>query len=288
MINRFTLVAITAAFALTGCAKITAATSATGSAVKSAADSVLIPKLNTPDFSSGPTVVTVKHVATLADDGEPLYVTIDGTDAGILAMGQTVSLHVAAGKHKVGGYARSLIGRVTLSPVEVTTSTHADQHVQYAVTNTSPAFTVRPSTKVYVAPVIAPAPAPVVTAPAVTVPAVTTPVTGTTSPAATSTPTTSTSATTTTPTTTTTTTTPSTATTSSSAATTTSSSTTTATPSTGSSTTSSKTTTPASTSTSAVTTTPTTTTPTTTTPTSGTSTTTTTPSTDTVPTAPSL
>lgn len=255
MIKRFTIVAFTAAFALTGCAKITAATSAAGSAAKSAADSVLIPAPpNTPDFSSGPTLVTVKHVATLADDGEPLYVTIDGTDAGILAMGQTVSLHVEAGKHKVGGYARSLIGRVTLSPVEVTTSTHADQHVQYAVTNTSPAFTVKPATpRVVVAPVAAPVVAP---APAAT----TTPATTTTTPA------------TTTPATTTGTTTPSTAT----------SSTTTTTPATSTNSTtgsasSTTTTTPATT---------TTTSSTTTTP--STSTTTTTPSTDTVPTAPSL
>lgn len=269
MIKRFTIVAFTAAFALTGCAKITAATSAAGSAAKSAADSVLIPAPpNTPDFSSGPTLVTVKHVATLADDGEPLYVTIDGTDAGILAMGQTVSLHVEAGKHKVGGYARSLIGRVTLSPVEVTTSTHADQHVQYAVTNTSPAFTVKPATpRVVVAPVVAPVAAPVVApAPAAT----TAPATTTTTPA------------TTTPATTTGATTPSTATSSSSTTTTTPATSTNSTTGSASSTT---TTTPATT----TTTTPSTSTSTSsTTTTPSTSTTTTTPSTDTVPTAPSL
>jgi hypothetical protein len=68
MINRFTLIAVTTAFALTGCAKITAATSA----ATSAAASALTPaKPQATDFSTGPTVVTVTHLRELADDGAP-------------------------------------------------------------------------------------------------------------------------------------------------------------------------------------------------------------------------
>ena len=254
MINRYTLVAFTAALALTGCAKITAATSAAGSAAHAA----LVPSQpDAPDFSSGPTAITVTHIRTLADDGAPIYVTVDGTDAGILAAGQTVVLHLPAAKHKIGGYARSLIGRVTIAPVEVTSTTNTVQHVNYSVTNAAPAFKKRPATPVVTvsndpepAPAAKPAtPAatttPATTAPATATPAATTPATTTTTPAATSTvpsaPTTittpatssATSTTTTTPSTTssTTTTTPSTTTTTP-ATTTTTPSTTTTTPAT--------------------------------------------------------
>lgn len=198
MINRYTLVAFTAALALTGCAKITAATSAAGSAAHAA----LVPSQpDAPDFSSGPTAITVTHIRTLADDGAPIYVTVDGTDAGILAAGQTVVLHLPAAKHKIGGYARSLIGRVTIAPVEVTSTTNTVQHVNYSVTNAAPAFKKRPATPVVTvsndpepAPAAKPAtpaaPAtttPATTAPATATPAATTPATTTTIPAATST-----------------------------------------------------------------------------------------------------
>ncbi|WP_193311903.1 hypothetical protein [Rouxiella sp. S1S-2] len=208
MINRFTLIAITAALTLTGCAKITAATSA----AKTAASAALTPaKVNIADFSSGPTVVTVTHVPALADDGAPVYVTVDGTDAGILAIGQTVELHVSAGKHQIGGYARSMVGRVTIPGVEVTTAPTIEQHVNYSVTDTTPKFSVRPSTKVMFNTPAAPAAATVPTTPtaptATTVPSVPTSIvtpTATTTPAAatgtsTTTPSTSTSPTTTTP-----------------------------------------------------------------------------------------
>ncbi|WP_346079599.1 hypothetical protein [Gibbsiella dentisursi] len=210
MINRFTLIAITAALTLTGCAKITAATSA----AKSSVSAVLTPaEAKIVDFSTGPTLVSVTHVATPADDGEPIYVTVDGIDAGILAIGQTVELHVSEGKHKIGGYARSLVGRVTIPAVEVTTEPHTKQHVNYAITRKTPKFTVGPSTKVIVsAPVAATAPATTpstATAPAATTtpsttaaPAVTTTPETTSTPAATTPTTTSTPATTSTPTTT--------------------------------------------------------------------------------------
>lgn len=183
MINRFTLIAITAALTLTGCAKITAATSA----AKSSVSAVLTPaEAKIVDFSTGPTLVSVTHVATPADDGEPIYVTVDGIDAGILAIGQTVELHVSEGKHKIGGYARSLVGRVTIPAVEVTTEPHTKQHVNYAITRKTPKFTVGPSTKVIVS-----APVAAATAPAATPAATTTPET-TATPAATTTPSTTT------------------------------------------------------------------------------------------------
>ncbi|MCC3748906.1 hypothetical protein LLQ46_18805 [Rouxiella badensis] len=171
MINRFTLIAVTTAFALTGCAKITAATSA----ATSAAASALTPaKPQATDFSTGPTVVTVTHLRELADDGAPIYVTVDGVDAGILALGQTVELHVNAGKHKIGGYARSMVGRVTIPAVEVTTTTKYEQHINYSVTDTTPSFKVRPATKVIFdtpAPTPTPAPAPAATPAAPATPA---------------------------------------------------------------------------------------------------------------------
>lgn len=200
MINRFTLIAITAALTLTGCAKITAATSA----AKSSVSAVLTPaEAKIVDFSTGPTLISVTHVATPADDGEPIYVTVDGIDAGILAIGQTVELHVSEGKHKIGGYARSLVGRVTIPAVEVTTEPHTKQHVNYAITRKTPKFTVGPSTKVIVsAPVAATAPA---TAPsAATTPAATTTPSTTAAPAVTTTPETTSTPAATTPTTTTT------------------------------------------------------------------------------------
>lgn len=121
MIPRFTLAAVAAVVALTGCAKHTAAVQA-------------------PDFTSGPTRVTVTHIPTKTDDGTKVYVTVDGSDAGTLATGQSIEVHLPAGKHQVGGYARSLIGRITIPPVEVTTSADSEKYIGYTVAKLKPAF----------------------------------------------------------------------------------------------------------------------------------------------------
>ncbi|WP_246580119.1 hypothetical protein [Candidatus Sodalis endolongispinus] len=125
MINRFTLVAFAATFALTGC-------------VKHAADKPAT------DFSTGATVVNVSHLEALSADGSSIYVTVDGNDAGELAKGESIMLHVPAGKHQVGGYARSLVGHVTVPPVQITTTTNNMKHVAYTVKATKPAFTELP------------------------------------------------------------------------------------------------------------------------------------------------
>jgi hypothetical protein len=121
MSPRFTLAAIAALIALTGCAKNTTAK-------------------QEPDFTSGPTRVTVTHIPTKTDDGTKVFVTVDGSDAGVLATGQSIEVHLPAGKHQVGGYARSLIGRVTIPPVEVTTSPDSEKYVGYTVAKLKPAF----------------------------------------------------------------------------------------------------------------------------------------------------
>lgn len=121
MIHRFTLAAVAAAFALTGCAKHAPAEPA-------------------PDFTSGPTRVTVTHVPAKTDDGTKVFVTVDGSDAGALAIGESMEVHLPAGKHEVGGYARSLIGRVTIPSVEVTTSPDDEKYVGYSVASSKPAF----------------------------------------------------------------------------------------------------------------------------------------------------
>ena len=92
--------------------------------------------------------MTVTHVPTKTDDGTRLYVTIDGKDAGALGIGESMELQLPEGKHKVGGYARSLVGRVTISPVEVATSRDVISHVTYSVANLKPTFLVRASTPV--------------------------------------------------------------------------------------------------------------------------------------------
>ncbi|MBP2171370.1 hypothetical protein J2125_004562 [Erwinia toletana] len=122
MINRFTLAAIAAAFALSGCAKHS---------------------VNEPsnDFATGATLLNVTHVPARTSDGATVYVTVDGNDAGALPYGESMQLHVPAGKHKVGGYARSIIGRVTIAPVEITTSGNTAKHVAYTVTKSKPNFT---------------------------------------------------------------------------------------------------------------------------------------------------
>ena len=121
MINRFALAAAAAVFVLAGCAK-------------NANDKPVA------DFSTGATLVTVTHVPARTADGSTIYVTVDGNDAGALAMGESVALRVPAGSHQIGGYARSLIGRVTIPPVQVTTTPDSEKHVTYTVMNSKPTF----------------------------------------------------------------------------------------------------------------------------------------------------
>ncbi|GDX04754.1 hypothetical protein [Buttiauxella sp. A111] len=129
MSYRFTLAAVAAALALTGCAKSKNADQA-------------------PAFDFGSSRVTVTHIPTKTDDGTQIYVTVDDKDAGALGTGENIEVQLPEGKHKVGGYARSLIGRVTISPVEVTTSRDVISHVTYSVAKGKPTFIVRASTPV--------------------------------------------------------------------------------------------------------------------------------------------
>ncbi|HEY3588731.1 MAG TPA: hypothetical protein VGL07_01410 [Buttiauxella sp.] len=129
MSYRFTLAAVAAVLALTGCAKSNTADQA-------------------PAFDFGSSRVTVTHIPTKTDDGTRINVTIDNQDAGTLGTGESIELQLPEGKHKVGGYARTLIGRVTISPVEVSTSRDVISHVTYSVANSKPAFLVRASTPV--------------------------------------------------------------------------------------------------------------------------------------------
>ncbi len=126
---RFTLATVTAVLALTGCANSKTAGQA-------------------PAFDFGSTRVTVTHIPTKTDDGTKLYVTVDGKDAGALDVGQSLEVRLPEGSHKVGGYARSLIGRVTIPSVDVTTSNNAISHVTYSVADLKPKFLVRAQTPI--------------------------------------------------------------------------------------------------------------------------------------------
>ncbi|GBU13711.1 hypothetical protein AwEntero_23120 [Enterobacterales bacterium] len=121
MTYRFTLAIIAAAITLTGCTKHHIGEPA-------------------PDFTSGDTLVTVTHIPAKTDDGTTVFVTVDGNDAGTLKTGQSIALRVPAGAHKVGGYARTLIGRVTIAPVEITTTDTTTRYVAYSITKTKPTF----------------------------------------------------------------------------------------------------------------------------------------------------
>lgn len=121
MTHRFTLAIIAAAITLTGCAK-----HPTGEPAAA--------------FVNGDTLVTVTHVPAKTDDGTTVFVTVDGNDAAALKTGQSVALRVPAGTHQVGGYARTLIGRVTIAPVKITTSDTEAKHVAYSITKTKPTF----------------------------------------------------------------------------------------------------------------------------------------------------
>lgn len=129
MSYRFTLAAVAAVLALTGCAKSQTADPA-------------------PAFDFGSSRVTVTHIPTKTDDGTKIYVTVDDKDAGTLGSGESIEVQLPEGKHKVGGYARTLIGRVTIAPVEVSTSRDVVSHVTYSVANLKPSFIVRAPTPV--------------------------------------------------------------------------------------------------------------------------------------------
>lgn len=120
---RFTFAALTVAALLTGCAKQTPS--------------------DTPDeFAAGPTQIDVSHIKTRADDGSSVFLTVDGKDAGKLPNGESMLLHVPAGKHQIGGYVPTLfgMGRVTIAPVEVTTSPQDIKKVAYTVTRNKATF----------------------------------------------------------------------------------------------------------------------------------------------------
>nr|WP_024968057.1 hypothetical protein [Pantoea sp. IMH] len=126
MIFRFALAAVTAAMLLTGCA----------------------PKQATqvsPDFFNGPTRVNISHLVTQADDGSAVMLTVDGNEAGALARGESTELRLPPGEHKLGGYVPTLfgIGRVTIQPIEITTSPTEVTHVAYSVTRDKPVFEKR-------------------------------------------------------------------------------------------------------------------------------------------------
>ncbi|MHB9808147.1 hypothetical protein [Pantoea ananatis] len=94
------------------------------------------------DFTTGQTQIDVSHVITRADDGSHIHLTVDGKDAGELPNGESKILHVPAGKHEVGGYVRTLfgLGRVTIDPLEVTTSPEDVKKVAYTVTRNKATF----------------------------------------------------------------------------------------------------------------------------------------------------
>lgn len=117
---RFTLTAL-AAFSLLGCAK---------------------PVTGEPaaDFSSGPTLVTIEHAWTRTDDGATVYVTVDGKDAAALEVGESVALRLPEGTYQIGGYAKTLIGKVSVEPLKLTTTTGSKKAVEYAVTKSKPGF----------------------------------------------------------------------------------------------------------------------------------------------------
>lgn len=94
-------------------------------------------------FSMGATLLKVAHLPSPTADGSSLFITIDGKDAGLLPVGEAMLFQVPAGEHQVGGYARSLIGSVTIRPLTVTTSPDAPRFVAYRVTRNAPLFIQR-------------------------------------------------------------------------------------------------------------------------------------------------
>lgn len=95
------------------------------------------------DFSTGATLLKVAHLPSPTADGSSLYITVDGQDAGLLPVGEAILLQVPAGEHQVGGYARSLIGSVTIPALKVTTSADSPRFVAYRVARYEPLFVER-------------------------------------------------------------------------------------------------------------------------------------------------
>ena len=175
MICRFTLAAVMATLTLAGCAT---QPKSEPSAPKESADTRFFKgpaQISANDFSEGPTEVKVSHVISRTDDGSPIYVTVDGNDAGAIIRGQSLELHLPAGEHQIGGYVPTLLGfgRVTVQSVKITTRPDQVKQVAYSVTRSKPAFTEKaalPVTKEKAAP----APEVAKTATAVSAPGTTT------------------------------------------------------------------------------------------------------------------
>ncbi len=147
MICRFTLAAAVAAITLTGCAgqqKSTSGDASTpvASATSAAANFFKPAQIAAGDFSKGPTQITISHVITRTDDGSPVYITVDGNDAGALIRGQSLDLHLPAGEHQIGGYVPTLLGfgRVTIQSVKITTSPEKVKQIAYSVNKNKPGF----------------------------------------------------------------------------------------------------------------------------------------------------
>ena len=94
-------------------------------------------------FSMGATLLKVAHLPSPIADGSGLFITVDGKEAGQLPVGEAILLQVPAGEHEVGGYARSLIGRVTIPSLNVTTVPDQPRFVAYRVVRNAPLFSVR-------------------------------------------------------------------------------------------------------------------------------------------------
>ncbi|MBV4366793.1 hypothetical protein ACMGGR_09760 [Erwinia sp. BNK-24-b] len=145
MICRFTLAVAMAAITLTGCAAHKKDEPASTSSITASAANLFKgpAEISAEDFSTGPTQVNVSHEISRTDDGSPVYVTVDGKDAGALIRGQSLQLHLPAGEHQVGGYVPTLLGfgRVTIPAVKVTTAPDKVKQVAYSTAKNKPAFT---------------------------------------------------------------------------------------------------------------------------------------------------
>lgn len=88
--------------------------------------------------------IAISHSLAHSDDGSTVIVTLDGKDAGTLKKGVITSLEVKPGKHKIGGYVRTLfgMGRVTIPAVDVTATSGALTKVDYTVVKDKPGFKV--------------------------------------------------------------------------------------------------------------------------------------------------
>ncbi|WP_174822359.1 hypothetical protein [Pantoea sp. CCBC3-3-1] len=176
MICRFTLAAVMATLTLAGCAS---QHKSEPSAPTESADTRFFKgpaQISANDFSEGPTEVKVSHVISRTDDGSPIYVTVDGNDAGAIIRGQSLELHLPAGDHQIGGYVPTLLGfgRVTVQSIKITTRPDQVKQVAYSVTRSKPAFTEKAAIPVTTAKA-APAPENIKTATAaVSTPATTT------------------------------------------------------------------------------------------------------------------